>query len=108
MALMYWLLSTRKVTEDHIMIGEFNNPDKSFIQVMTETRIFVLLALILHDGLTLEELTLVNNQSPNNFRLQVSSLEENGILIVENGLLKVNPLIHQNVVSVLKSKNLIH
>ena len=108
MALMYWLLSTKKVTDDQIMIGEFNNPDKSFIQVMTETRIFILLALILHDGLTLADLTLVNNQSPDIFRLQVSSLEENGIIITDGGLLKVNPLIYQNVVSVLKSKNLIH
>ncbi len=108
MALIFWLLSTRKVTEDHISVGDFDNPDQSFIQVMTQTRIFILLALILHDGLSLKELSLVNNLTQGELRLQISSLQEDGIIIRQADLYMVNPLIYRNVILVLKSKNLIH
>jgi len=108
MALIFWLLSTKKVTDDHIIVGDFVNPDQSFIHVMTQTRIFILLALILHDGISLAELSIVNNERVENLGLQISSLEEDGIVIRKSDLFIVNPLIYRNVVSVLKLKNLIH
>ncbi len=108
MALIFWLLSTKNVTDDHIVVGDFDNPDQSFIQVMTQTRIFILLALILHDGISLEEISEVNNQTSDDLALQISSLQEDGIIIRQSDIFIVNPLIYRNVVSVLKSKNLIH
>jgi len=108
MALIFWLLSTKKVTEDQIFIGDFDSPDHSFLHVMTQIRIYILLALILHDGLSFSELSLVNNQAPDDLRLQITSLRDDGIIINQSDLLMVNPLIYRNVVSVLKSKNLIH
>lgn len=108
MALIFWLLSTRKVTDDHIYVGDFNNPDHSFLQAMNQTRIFILLALILHDGLSLEDLSRVNNQTMEEVGFQLSSLEDDGIIVRQSDLYMVNSLIYRNVVSVLKSKNLIH
>lgn len=108
MALIFWLLSTKKVTDDLIMVGDFDNPDQSFIQVMTQSRIFILLSLILHDGLTVNELSLVNNQAQDDVGLHISSLQDDGIIIRQTDLFMVNPLIYRNVISVLKSKNLIH
>ncbi len=108
MALIFWLLSTRKVTDDHIYVGDFNNPDHSFIHAMNQSRIYILLALILHDGLSLEDLSRVNNQSEEELGFMVSSLVDDGIIIRQSGLFMVNSLIYRNVVSVLKSKNLIH
>jgi hypothetical protein len=108
MALIFWLLSTRKVTDDHIYVGDFNNPDHSFIQAMNQTRIFILLALILHDGLSLADLSRVNNQTTEEVGFQLSSLEDDGIIVRQSDLYMVNSLIYRNVVSVLKSKNLIH
>jgi hypothetical protein len=108
MALIFWLLSTKNVTEEQIFVGDFENPDHSFIHVMAQIRIYVLLSLILHDGLSIEEISLVNNLSTDDIRLHITSLQEDGIIVSNSDIFTVNPLIYRNVVSVLKSKNLIH
>jgi hypothetical protein len=108
MALIFWLLSTKNVTEEQIFVGDFESPDQSFIHVMAQIRIYILLSLILHDGLSIEELSLVNNLSVKDIRLHITSLQEDGIIVNKSDIFTVNPLIYRNVVSVLKSKNLIH
>ena len=107
LALLFWLLSTKEITDNKLIIGHFNTPDLSFVKVMNIDRILVLMALILHDGLNEIELSRVNNITREEAKLKLIMLLEDGIVYLQNKRYLVNPLIYRNVIKLLKSKNLI-
>lgn len=108
LALIFWLLSTREITENKLIIGHFEKPDLSFVNVLSADRVMTLLALILHDGLNETELAKVNHITHEEAKFLVMMLLEDGIIYKENGSYLVNPLIYRNVIKHLQSKNLIH
>jgi hypothetical protein len=107
LALLFWLLCTKEISESKLIIGDFEKPDLSFLKVINMDRVLILLALILHDGLNEQELSEVNNITSEESKLIVLMLLEDGIIYQENNNYLVNPLIYRNVIRLLKSKNLI-
>jgi hypothetical protein len=107
LALIFWLLSTKKITENKLIIGHFEKPDLSFVKVISMERVLTLLALILHDGLSESELSDVNNITIDEAKLTVLMLLEDGVIYRENKNYLVNPLIYRNVIKLLMNKNLI-
>jgi len=109
LALIFWLLSTKRVDQNAITIGTFDNPDLSFVHILSDEKIFTLHALILHDGLSEQQLSEVTHQSADSCRMTLLMLLEDGVVIYhESGEYTVNPLIFRNVVNLLKDKNLIY
>jgi len=106
-ALLFWLLSTKEITENKLIIGYFKKLDLSFVKVIKMDRILVLMALILHDGLNELELARVNNITTEEAKLKLIMLLEDGIIYQQDNRYLVNPLIYRNVIKLLKSKNLL-
>lgn len=108
MTLMYWLLSTQSVDQNEFKISSFRIPDLSFIELLNMEKILSLHALILHDGLTVNQFSEVIRYSKRASFLLLSMMQEDGILIQKEELYLVNPLVYRSVISLLKSKNLIY
>jgi len=107
MALLFWLLSTKKVDQSTITIGTFIKPDLNFLTVLSMDKIYVLHALILHDGLTETQLSEVLNISQTTSRMALLALFEDGI-IFKKEVFMVNPIVYRNTIGLLKNRNLIH
>lgn len=107
LALIFWLLSTREISESSLLIGAFEKPDLSFIKVIGMDRVMTLLALILHDGLNEKEIADVNNITLEQSRMTILMLLEDGVIYREHEQYLVSPLIYRNVIKLLKSKNLL-
>ncbi|MEQ8907272.1 hypothetical protein [Ekhidna sp.] len=108
LALIFWLLSTKEVDESTITISHFKNPDLNFINVLSMDKVYTLHALILHDGLTEKQLAEVLNISESMSQLNLLALLEDGIVMKEETVFLVNPIVYRNTVLMLRSKNLIH
>ncbi|GAB3337818.1 hypothetical protein GCM10027429_22710 [Marivirga atlantica] len=107
MALMYWLLSTKSVDGHSITIKSFEKPDFSFLNSLQADRVFLLHALILHDGLNVMQAARVLNMNEQKVRFMIIEMLEDGVLIEEEDFFLVNPIIFRNTVQLLKVKNLI-
>jgi hypothetical protein len=107
MALMFWLLSTKKVDDQTIVIRSFKKPDLSFLASLKNDRVFVLQALIMHDGLKLEQVGKVLSYSATKAKFLLLELLEDGVLIEKEQQFLVNPIIYRNTVLLLKSRNLL-
>ncbi len=107
MALMFWLLSTKKVDDQTIVIKNFKKPDFSFLSSLKNDRVFVLQALIMHDGLQLDQLAKVLSYSFTRAKFLILELLEDGVLIEKESQFLVNPIIYRNTVQLLKSRNLL-
>ncbi|MBK6264450.1 hypothetical protein JKA74_05325 [Marivirga sp. S37H4] len=107
MALMYWLLSTRDVSGQSIVIRNFKKPDLSFLTSLQTDRIFILLSLVMHDGLREDQVAQVLAIDIQKVRFLVLEMMEDGILFHQNDLYMVNPIVYRNTVQLLRSKNMI-
>jgi len=108
LALRFWLLSTQSFNESTINIRKVAKPDLSFITMISMDKVFILHALILHDGLTSKQVSEVINVAHTACKLSLISLAKNGIVNSESEVYELNPLLYRNVINLLKSKNLLH
>lgn len=108
LALLFWVRSTSDITDDKITIGHLPKVDFSFLSTLSNSKIFVLDLLLIHDGLTAEDVTSINGVSADSNRRLLIALEDDGILVRKNMSFFINPLLYRPVVELLKSKNIIH
>lgn len=108
LALVYWLRSTAEVIEDKIKIRSLKDLDFSFLSSLGSKKVFTLHAILLHGGLTLEEHSAIFHQPESESELILLVLNEDGIIVKNANVYKVNPLLYRPIVNWLKSKNLIH
>jgi hypothetical protein len=107
-SLYFWMRSTREVKNDIITIGSLEGLDFSFLQDLSEEKIFTLYALLIHDGLNVEQHALVFNQSEEKSRLNLLLLTDDGIITKTKNGYMINPLLYRQTVSLLQSKNILH
>ena len=108
LALLFWLRSTKEVSGDTITIGSLRDIDFSFLSSLETSKIFTLNALLIHDGLTIESFSLINNLPVAQSRLMLFVLLDDGVIIQKNGLYKINPLLYRQTVTLLQTKNIVH
>ncbi|MEM6358665.1 MAG: hypothetical protein AAF731_01150 [Bacteroidota bacterium] len=108
LALLYWLRSTSAVSASTISIGGLRDIDFSFLNSYGQDKLFGLTQLVLHDGLSEEDFMKVSGKSSTSSRNVLYPLYDDGILIEEDGIFSINPLLYRQVVSLLKTKNIIH
>lgn len=108
LALLYWLRSTQAVSNNTIVITTEVDFDFSFLGGLASEKIFLLSALLLHDGLSVGAISLIFNQTEEKIRLSLISMIDDGLVILKNNLYFINPLLYRHTVSMLQSKNIIH
>ncbi len=107
MALMYWLLSTKKVSGHSIVIKNFQKPDLSFLSSLQSDRVFILQTLVMHDGLDEKQVAMVLSMDAQKVRFLLLEMLEDGILFVQNNIYMINPIVYRNTVMLLKGKNML-
>lgn len=108
LALLYWLRSTREVSDESITIANLREIDLSFIKVFSANYLFTLHAILIHDGLTLDDYSNLFNTTPHLARNILIPMLEKGLLIRPKEKFNINPLIFRQVGMVLHSKNFIN
>ena len=108
LALLYWLRSTRKVTDESITIANLHKLDLSFVRAFSADYLFILHAMLIHDGLTLGDYSKIFNISPYVARNTLIPMLEKGLLIRPKEKFNINPIIFNQVVILLSSKNFIN
>ncbi|MEJ2004797.1 MAG: hypothetical protein P8X57_07510, partial [Cyclobacteriaceae bacterium] len=109
LALIYWLRSTREITEDAIIIGSLKDFDFSFLDKIDGDKLYGLATLILHEGMSEQDFMRAMSMSMQRARAILHPMYEDGILIMENdNHYTVNPLLYRQTINLLKAKNIIH
>jgi hypothetical protein len=107
-ALIYWLRSTHHSADNSIRITSLNSMDFSFIKTLSNQKLFLLTMLLLNDGLTEEEMILATNYSVQKYRGIIYPLFEDGVVVKQDGVFYINPLLYRQTVNLLTSKNIVH
>ncbi|MEJ2618431.1 MAG: hypothetical protein P8Z35_25975, partial [Ignavibacteriaceae bacterium] len=108
LALLFWLRSTKEVSGDTITIGSLRDMDFSFLSSLETSKVFTLHSLLIHDGLTIESFSIINNLPEAQSRLMLLVLLDDGVIIHKQGLYKINPLLYRQAVNLMQAKNIIH
>ena len=108
LALLYWLRSTRGVTEENITITNIREIDFSFVNAFSSDYMFTLHAIIIHDGLTMEDYSKIFNTTLHLARNILIPMLEKGLLIRPKEKFNINPILFRQVTQHLKSKNFIN
>ncbi len=108
LSLLYWLRSTNEVTGDTITIGKIHKLDFSFLSGFSTTKILTLYSLLTHDGLSMENHSIVFNQTIEQSKLILQLLYDDGIIIKNKEVYVINPILYRQIVNLLQSKNFIH
>ncbi len=107
LAQLYWLRSTREVTEDTISVGSIFAIDLSFVKKIKSDYLFALYTMLVHDGLTLSDYARLFYLSESSCRNILVPMLEKGMLIRPKEKFNINPIIYRQVVSYLRSRNFI-
>ncbi len=108
LALLLWLRAIKSVSEETIEISMPAQLDYSFLKNMRQQKFFSLAAIIIHDGITIEEHSLIFDMSFEESKLILYSMEDDGILNKINESFKINFLLYRQVIGLLESKNILH
>lgn len=108
LAMLYWVRAIKKIDEQRIFVTEIGEIDYSFVKNLSSEALFALQALILHDGLTLSDFSIVMNESHEECRKMLMPMLEKGLLIQPHKKYNINPAIYKQLHDYLSSKNFIH
>lgn len=108
LAQLYWIHSISATHDGTLKIKEIDDFDHSFVQNLSQEALFTLQALILHDGLTINDFALIMRESITESRKTLMPMLEKGLLIQPNKKYNINPAIYKSVHEYLSSKNFIH
>ncbi|MBS4069669.1 MAG: hypothetical protein KGZ62_13825 [Sulfurimonas sp.] len=108
LAMLYLVRAIEKIDEQTIFITEIDDFDYSFVENISPEALFALQALILHDGLTLNDFSIVMNESHEECRKMLMPMLEEGMLIQPHKKYNINPAVYKQIHDSLLSKNFIH
>jgi hypothetical protein len=107
LALLFWLTSISKMDERNVVINTDFQISDSILDSLSAEKIFVLKALLLHDGLGVNDLSKAINYSLNETNQLTQILFDEGVLVRNDGVFFINPLLYRHSVKLFKSKNLL-
>lgn len=107
-AMIFWIRSIKSFDDTHFYIHPLEITSVAMIEDLNVDVLFTLAALVLHDTLKPEELSMVLDLSKEESRLMLTRLKTRGLLEEKDGQYVLNHLVYRQIVRVLKSRNIIH
>lgn len=107
MALIYWLQSIAWKADNHIIVNDVEIPDFSFLNSYSAQKYYLLLAIILHGKISVEDLAKVLKISDAKSLNLLTILKEDSVLIKSGTLYSLNGILYRQVIKQLINKNLI-
>ena len=107
-ALFIWLHSILASNEEKIQVSSEMELDFSFLKSLSDQKLFSLMAILLHDGLSSAEHSMIFNISHKASQLLFASLSDDGIIFKRGNNYKVNFQLYKPIINLLKDKNILH
>jgi hypothetical protein len=107
LALLFWLRSIKEIQERKVCINSDLEISNTLLNSLSPEKIFVLQSLILHDGLRVPDLAKTINYSLAETNQLTQILYDDGVLVKNDDVFLINPLLYRQSVTLLKSKNLL-
>ncbi|MBN1339673.1 MAG: hypothetical protein JXA03_10140 [Bacteroidales bacterium] len=107
-ALLLWLRSTAKVEDNTFHLEPIENLNFAFIRYVTPSKMPMLRAMIIHNGLTPMNFSMIFRLSEDETLLRLYQLKDDGLLVEKDGVYNVNPLIYSPLIKYLLDLNLLH
>ncbi|MBU1099739.1 MAG: ATP-binding protein [Bacteroidetes bacterium] len=107
-SLFLWLRSISDFKDNEILINTNMHRDFSFLQLLRPQKLHSLAGMIINDGLTVEEHSLIFNVTHNASKSLLMSLEDSGIIFQTKTKYKINFQLYQPIINLLKNKNILH
>ena len=108
LALIYWIRSIKEIDEDVMYLRSLKGIDFSFLTQLSDEKLFTLHAMLLHDGITINDHSKVFQQTVKESKLIILPLFDDGIIVHKEGRFYINPLLFRQVVNLLTDKNILH
>jgi hypothetical protein len=108
LAQLYWLQSTQLANDEEIHISPIRELDFSFVKNLSSDELFTMQAMIIHDGLDLDDFALVMGKPVSASRNLLTPMLEKGLLIKPNNKYNINPIIFKSVANYLVSRNFVN
>lgn len=105
---LYWLRSTLGIFDEKIRIKSLNNFDVSFDKDISSSYLFALHAILVHDGLNIQDYAQVFKNPEYICRNDLIPMLEKGLLIKPKEKYNINPIIFRKAVQLLQSHNFIN
>lgn len=107
-SLFLWLRSIINFKDNEILINTNLQRDFSFLRLLSPQKQNTLAAMIINDGLTINEHNLIFNLDDGSTKLILMSLEDNGIIFQTKNKYKINFQLYRPIINLLKNKNILH
>jgi len=107
LALLYWLGSIREIKERKVYINSDFEISNTILNSLSKEKIFVLHSLVLHDSLRISDIAKTVNYSFDDTSQLVQILYDEGVLVKNDEMFFINPLLYRQVIEILKTHNLI-
>jgi hypothetical protein len=108
LALVYWLRSITQIQDDVMFIRSIKGIDFSFLLELSDHKLYTLHSMLLHDGITIPDHSIVFQQTQKKSKLNILPLFDDGIVVNKEGRFYINPLLFRAVVTLLRDKNILH
>ncbi len=107
LALLYWLGSIKEIQERKVFINSDFEISNTILKSLSKEKIFVLHSLVLHDGLRISDLAKTVNYSLDETSQLAQILYDEGVLVKNDEMFFINPLLYRQSIEILKTNNLI-
>jgi hypothetical protein len=91
-----------------MMIRSIKGIEFTFLMNLSDEKLYTLHAMLLHDGISINDHTKIFQQTNKESEFLVLALFDDGIIELRDGLYFINPLLYRQVVNLLKAKNILH
>ncbi|MBN2710307.1 MAG: AAA family ATPase [Calditrichaceae bacterium] len=107
-SLLYWLGAIQELKEGYMIISPEITMEYSFLRNLTYDDLFTLCAIIQHEFLSMENHAEIFNNEPNESKIILNRLYQNGFIELKREGYFIHPLIYRAVAQILKSRNLLY
>lgn len=107
-ALLLWLRSTEKVEGSTFYLEPLERISFDFVKTIPASKMPMLRAIILHNGLTAESFSRVFRLSEEKTMLRLYQLKDDGLVTVKDGVYNINPLVYSPLIQAMLDQNLLH
>jgi len=108
LAQLFWLRSIVSLTDNQINIASLSSINFGFLKGLSKEKVFSLAALLIHDGLTIEEHAKVFNMSIDQSKLLLYAMFDDGEIRITNDVYRINFLLYVHAIKLLKDQNILH
>lgn len=107
-ALQLWIHSSNKVEDNTVYLDSLDMLDLSFVYNLPDEVVFGLHALVLHEILDSQMLCEIMNTDKDHAYMMLMRLKDRGIVLQNNGMFAIHPLLYRQSLALLLDKNLIY